>query len=158
MNFKLWIENNFDDFKQKFIEIANLQRMIPEGDLIHRANEEITWKTAGYEYVKDKVEKILKLLNNEYGFEKEFQENIKNNAEYLKIDENQFRDKIYKALEEYSEAHVKLPAYNECQRTMKRICYCIGKRKWILAGHNLHKLEDHLNSPEEWIRFARQTN
>jgi len=158
-------ENKEEDFKRKSIEIARLQRIKPEqkmlviqrimgggvisvvvehaGDLIHRANEKVTWETAGYEYVKEKVNRVLRYLTNDYGFEKEFQENIKHNAENMKVDIDVFKRKVYESLLEYGAEHEKLPAYNECQKTMKEICFSIGKRDWESAVKRLKILDNY---------------
>ena len=172
------IENIEEEFKKKSIELARLQRGKPEykmievqrvmgggvlspvvehaGDLIHRSNEIVTWKTAGYSYVKDKVWKVLRFLTHEYGFEKELEENIDANAKYEGISIDEFKEKLYKALKNYAEAHMELPAYNECQRTMKKICFFIGNRNWEEAVRQLRVLKNHLNSEEEWVSFARR--
>jgi hypothetical protein len=170
-------ENTEEEFKKKSIELAQLQRAKPEykmlavqkimgggilspvvehcGDLIHRANESVTWNSAGYEYVKDKVRKILRYLTNDYGFEKELEENIKYNAEYEGISIDAYKEKLYKSLEEYAEAHEELPAYNECQRTMKKICVSIGNRNWNSAVNYLKILKNYLTDKEKWVSFAR---
>src|SRR5258706_203328 len=49
------------------------------GDIMHRMNDGPTFKYAGYEYVKTKVELCIKYLTSSYGFVKEFKENVANN-------------------------------------------------------------------------------
>ena len=80
--------------KEDFWELANQQRDLPEnamlkvqftlgggimnsavehiGDLVHRMAEKPTFSSAGYGYVKDKVEKTLAWLKDGYGFGREF--------------------------------------------------------------------------------------
>src|SRR3954463_3890963 len=92
--FKLWLEATDQDF----FALASAQRNLPEkamlqfqhamgggimssatehiGDLTHRMSEKNTFRSAGYEYVKEKVVKCLRWLTNPYGFEREFEENI----------------------------------------------------------------------------------
>ncbi len=84
MQFRQFLENRED-----FFQLAQLQRDIPEkmmlrfqflmgggvmsyavehaGDLTHRMSEKATFGTAGYEFVKKKVENLLRLLNQGYG-------------------------------------------------------------------------------------------
>jgi hypothetical protein len=174
MDFRLWLENT----QQKFEELAHLQRGEPEeamlkvqfaneggvlnfivehvGDLIHRMTERNTFEYAGYQYVKDKVEKTLRTLTYDYGFEKEMEENIQNNARYLKVPEEQFRQKVYRALDNYAKAHSKLPVYNEAQRNARDAAISVGERRFRDAIRHLRELERHLGSVQEWVAYAHE--
>jgi len=160
------------------MEIADLQRGEPEeamlkvqfaneggvlnfivehvGDIIHRMNERIMFQYAGYEYVKDKVIKALRTLTNEYGFEKEMEENIRNNARFLKVPEDALRQKVYNALEKYAEAHSKLPVYNDAHSHARDAAVSLGYRDFKSTIRHLRELEKHLGSMQEWVVYAHQ--
>jgi hypothetical protein len=126
------------------------------GDLVHRMTEKPTFGSAGYEYVKNKVEKTLRWLTNPYGFGREFMENIKNNAEYDKVPYEKFRSKVFDALEVYATEHEKLPVYNEAQRLAQLAAVSLGRLQLNTTITALQKLEAHLGSLEEWVKFAHQ--
>ena len=119
------------------------------GDLIHRMSERPTWDSGGYEYVLDKVNTVLRRLTNYYsvnrhggGFEKEFNENIHNNAEYRKVSEADLRKKIDAALAQYAEAHRKMPVFNDVQRLARDAAVAVGEKQWGIAIDLLAELHD----------------
>jgi len=126
------------------------------GDLIHRANDENTFSYAGYPYVKDKVDKLLRLLRHSYGFEKEYRENVASNARYHGVDRVEKQKEIDKALLAYAREHNKLRALNDAHRTMKKIADAIGHQNFWTAEKMLAKLDEHLGSEEEWKRYAHE--
>jgi len=164
--------------KQQFIDLASLQRDAPEhamlkvqfamsggvispvvehvGDLIHRMTEEPTFSSAGYEFVKPKVERCLRMLKNGYGFGREFLENITNNARILKQDPREFKKKIIDALEEYSKEHEQLPTYNRAQKLAQMAAVSLGRLKFSTTIQCLEMLNTHLINRDEWVRFAHQ--
>ena len=127
--------------KEDFFDLADMQRDRPEramlrvqfamgggvlnpvvehvGDLVHRMSERPTFRSAGYQYVKEKVEKTLRWLTKGYlldfgdatdSFRREFEVNLQNNAKYTKVPVDQLRQKIYAALDAYAAEH-DLPAH-----------------------------------------------
>ena len=126
------------------------------GDLSHRMSEKLTFGTAGYEFVKVKVEKTLHWVTNPYGLDREFQENIVNNARYLKKDVDEYRKEVYAALEDYAKAHEKLPTYNRAQSLAKLAAVSLGHRKFNVTARCLEELQSHLGSRDEWIKFAHE--
>src|SRR5581483_423272 len=167
MNFKNWlIEATAEDF----YNLANLQRELPEramlkvqwatggsvmnkvvenvGDLIHRMTEKPAFYQSGYEFVKAKVESSLMYLTNGYGFEREFEENIVNNAKYKNTTPEELRQKVYKALDNYANEYEKLPTYNRAQRLAKLAAVSLGRRKFDVTISALRMLQRHLTSKE----------
>lgn len=165
-----------DNVQEAFYDIANQQRGSPEkvmlkiqhtmgggvlnpvvehtGDLIHRMTKNTL--DFGYEPMKEKVDRVLKYLSSPYGFKKEMEENIRNNARYKEIDPEQFKDKLEELLEKYAEEHSNLPVYNEAQYLANQAAINIGKEKFNSAIKNLENLKSHLSSKEEWIDFSSQ--
>jgi len=172
MEFKIWIN---EARKQDFFALAGEQRDKPEhamltvqrtlgggpmsvtaehvGDLIHRMSEEPTFRSAGYEYVKEKVVKCLHWLKNPY-FARELEGNIISGAKYYGVDEEKHRQKVYAALENYAQEHAKLPTYNNAQKLAQIAAVNLGRRNFKNTIAALNMLMSHLGSREEWVRFA----
>jgi len=191
ISFREYLSESDDSFKAKSIQIALDQRGEPEdlmlkvqmlmgggvlnpvvehaGDIINRAFQRIMWDTHGYEYCKDKVNKVLKYLTDSYGFEREMEENISNNYDY-RINrsenrekflekyptENDFRRALYQRLKDYGKSHMALDSYNRAQYLCRHLCYCIGMRQWVFVINDLYELKEHLNSVEDWVKFCNE--
>lgn len=164
-----------------FIEVGDLQRMEPEeamrkvqlaaggvlnpvvehaGDLIHRMTNMLRWQDdsfyrTGWEYISDKVKKVLNYLTNN-GFKREILENLESNAEYLGKDPQKYKADVFTLLKKYGEEHSKLPVYNRAQWLARQICINIGNEEWASAISFLKELERKCKSPEEWDNFAKE--
>jgi len=167
-----------EELIEKFDALAAMQRGAPEramhhvqeicgngvmsfavehtGDIIHRMTEKVTFPTAGYTYVKNKVEKVLDTLTNRYGFEREFKENIAESAKYRNVDKEELEHQCNDALRKYAYEHSKLPVYNEAQKLAQQATMSLGYGKFRLCIHSLEELSKHLESVEEWVEFAHQ--
>lgn len=169
-----------------FVELGDAQREDPEnamlkvqralgggvlsvmvehiGDLTHRMADRNTMQTAGYTYVLEKVDRGLRYLGNRYGemtsrtsgFQKEHEENVRNNAKYHKVSEAKYRAELEAALKKYAEEHRKLPVYNEAQWTARQAAIEIGKQDFDYAYLLLRNLKGHLGSWQEWVTYAHQ--
>jgi hypothetical protein len=124
------------------------------GDLTHRMSERVTADTRGYSYVKDKVDKVLSYLQHDYGFEKEFKENIDNSAKFNNKDLIVFRSQVETALQQYANEHKVLPTFNEAQKVAQEAAIALGERRFKDAENALLTLQKHLSSKEEWIKYA----
>ena len=164
--------------KEQLFELAELQRDIPEnamlkaaifleggvmpwalehtGDLIHRMSEEMTFKSAGYSFVKNKVEKVLSGLKGPYGFMKEFFENIKSSSEYRKLNYDAFMAESLYLMGKYSQAHEDLPAYNEAHRLARKAAASLGRLDINTTIKCLEKILSQMGTVEEWVSFAHQ--
>lgn len=132
------------------------------GDLIHRMTHMLKWTMrngayrTGYEYVFDKTDKVLRYLTNEYGFEREMEENLKSNAEYNKKDPQAFKEKVFALLDVYGKEHAKLKVYNKAQWLAREACVAIGNKDFQTAILFLKKIKENLNTVEEWDNFASE--
>ncbi len=126
------------------------------GDLIHRMSERATFETAGFEFVRDKVKKVLGWLKNEYGFRNEYEDNIRNNARNYGVTPDALRTRVEDALGRYTYEHQQLPAFNEAQRLAQDAAVAIGERRFEDAIAPLEELAKHLDNREEWVRFAHE--
>lgn len=124
------------------------------GDLVHRMTEYVQETNAGYEFVKEKVDRVLRYLQHPYGFEKEFNENIAANARSREEPPEKLKAEVAAALRTFSDEHAKLPALNEAHRVANQINIDIGKQNWRGAEAGLEKLKEHLGSREEWTKYA----
>lgn len=101
------------------------------GDLTHRMAQH--GGTFGAEYVTPKVDSLLRVLKNPYGFEREYLENLRANK--------LMRENVVPILREYSAAHAKLPVYNYPQRLARDAAVSLGNEKFDLTIANLEKLQ-----------------
>ena len=133
-----------------FEEIGNIQRGRPEqfmvrlqhkmgggvmnvaiehsGDLIHRLTHMTGYGYYGITELNEKVAKLLSYLRHPYGFEKEFEENIINNAKYRNKESEAFYREIIKDLRVYSQLHEEsYKVYNKIQYYCQRVPVFLGK-------------------------------
>lgn len=156
-----------------FEELGKLQRFRPEyamldvqramgsgilssvvehcGDILHRMTHHVRY---GSVYGLEKIQKVYKWLSNEYGFEREFRENILANAKYQHKEPDQLYENISKALKKYAEEFEKLPVYNEVQALAKQACIAIGLQNFDKAREALKKLNILCPTQEEYEKQA----
>lgn len=170
------------DMKRAFVELGELQRGEPEiamvraqhalgggvlsyaiehtGDLTHRMTEQLKWRDDGfgYEYVANKVNKVLRVLNSGYGFEREHNENMQSNARVGNTDPATYIARADEALRAYADAHAALPAYNDAQRHARDAAVSLGRKQFDAARNHLNELANHLGSEEEWNAYAGQVD
>lgn len=167
-----------DQVVEAFLELGAMQRGKPEqvmvrlqhamgggvlnpvvehtGDLTHRMTHDINFGYAGRDLIYDKAEKVLRWLRRSYGFEREFEENIKNNAEYFDLDVEEYRKKIYNLLKQYAKEHSKLPAYNRLQWWAREAAVSVGERDWTSAIRLLGRLKETAEDQELYEKMARE--
>lgn len=165
---------------QTFWKLGDLQRGLPEiamtkaqhslgggvmpvaiehtGDLTHRMTNNLLWDnpSSGYGYVKDKVDKVLDYLKSPYGFQREYMENLKNNAEYRKVPFNDFYEQIKNNLGIYAKEHSKLPVYNEAQWNARNAAINLGRERFPMAQENLEWLKQFLKDRDLWDEISTQ--
>ena len=129
------------------------------GDLIHRMCERPTFEYAGYEAVSEKVKRGLRYLEDRYGFEREYKENMESNAEHWVTkgkykSEGDYYAAVTRAEKEYVSAHSKLVPLNAAQFIARAIPMCVGLGHYSLAIGHLHTLKDKLKRVEEWVSYA----
>ena len=159
-----------------FEELADIQRGTPEitmtqaqnvlgggvlsyalehaGDLTHRMAEKGgVW---GGAYVSPKVERLIKSLNSEYGFEKEHLGNLKSNSKF-ELEQNKsnkpfdeyykdFVSRVEKITNKYSQEHKKVPVYNDMQLAGRETAIAIGEGRYKDALENLYKIKTALDN------------
>jgi len=127
------------------------------GDLTHRMSEIVTSQSSGYQYVREKVEKVLWTLESPYGFEKGMYENIKSNAEYHKQDPKNVERQVVEQLKTYADEHRKLPVFNKAQKMARDAAIAVGEMRWNDVIGYLKDLKKHLDQGvEHWTTFARE--
>ncbi len=101
--------------------------------------------------VLDKVAKTLRTLNQKYGFEREHEENLRENENYRAENEgispDAYRAGVDAALKKYAEEHSKLPVYNRPQELARTASIALGEQDFRKAASSLSELkrmaEDH---------------
>ena len=152
-----------------FLDLANQQRDVPEramrdvqrnsgggvldflaehvGDLSHRLSqfagvEGFTGREVARQNILDKTRKTLKLINSEYGVEREVAESVLSNARFRGVSLGEYNQKLDNSLSAYAEAHKNLPAYNEMQELARDAAVAIGEKDFEAARRNLTRLEE----------------
>ena len=117
------------------------------GDLTHRMAQKPSFFQGGFEWVKEKVDRVHRSLTFPYGFEREFEENVKNNG----TDRTEL-DRLGKV---YADEHRKLTVYNEAQRTARDLAVAIGEQRWDDARALVSKLKEHTDKGQNhWIEYS----
>lgn len=127
------------------------------GDLTHRMSEYVTYDTAGYEFVETKLYKGISYLSSGYGFEREFKENLKNNASLRDetFEELYARTKV--KLQEYANAHAQITVYNELQEHARDAAVSIGMLEFDECLYHLQELQRHWDKGvEHWTQKAHE--
>ena len=134
------------------------------GDLTHRMAER--GGRFGAEFVAPKVTRLLDSLLSDYGFEKEMLENIQSNARFHYKGDNpnisfeeykkEYENNIDKALKKYSEAHKKVPVYNEMQLAGREAAIAIGEKRYTDAIEQLYIIDQAIKNntyKQEALKF-----
>jgi len=183
---------------KKFDQLASKQRGAPEetmldiqhgigggvysfvaehaGDIINRMAKAMhVTHDMGREYVADKTAKVLRTLTREYGFEREFKENLKSNYEYFKSTGNwplgregikeafggtppnslaEFEAGIKALAKRYAREHDALPVYNKAQWLAREAAKDIGTYNFEGAIEKLEKLQVLADDKKAWEKDA----
>ena len=124
------------------------------GDLIHRMTDNIRYGYTGYSEVSEKVQKTLRVLENPYGFDREYKENVRTNAPYYDKTPEQLQSEIDKAMKVYTEEHRKLPTYNRPQYMARKASVAVGEERWDDAITALKEIRNMLSDPNIWHKMA----
>ncbi len=135
------------------------------GDLTNRMTAAIPRESAGYGYVLEKVDMLLRRINNyrrPFGpvwaeaLREDIDKQRARNAAGRGISDDKSFAAVKAALDRYVEEHSKLPVYNEAQWTARAVAIRIGRQDFSGASRMLQKLKDHLGSVPEWVAYAHQ--
>lgn len=125
------------------------------GDLLHRMNEVGPRNDFGYENVANKIDVVLRALNDKYGFEKEFAENLASNAKYDDVPLVEYTAKVNAALSKYADAHAALPTFNRVQRLAQDAAVAVGRQQWDVARAKFGEIQGILKKGKEnWVKEA----
>ena len=111
------------------------------GDLTHRMSEHFADLKGGREFVSDKVRKSLRVLRQEFGFEREHQQNTRNNAKGRGTSVEDQEKRVDKALARYTAAHRNLKVFNEPQQHARDAAIALGEKRFDDAVTELEFLE-----------------
>lgn len=121
------------------------------GDLTNRGWQgwHVARLDAGYEYMSDKVDKVLRVLTRPYGFRREHMENMFNNKSDMR--------KVRKRLQIYADEHKRLPVFNRMQWLSREAAVALGEGRFEQATEYLEILQRILNAGREhWYEMATQ--
>lgn len=141
------------------------------GDLTHRMGEAVTAHNRGYDFMKDKVNKVYDLLTHEYGHAKEAAENALSNysfrakrgewksypLEKKPTSVREYAKDIEMLGNKYAAEHAQVPVYNEVQRMARDAAVAYGKGDFETATTLVEKLKVHIDQgPDHWLRVANE--
>jgi hypothetical protein len=114
----------------------------------------------GFEFVEEKVARMLRYARSGYGFEREMREQIQSNWQiYVKDGRTTSTlQEWWTDLEEagirYADAHNELTVYNDAQWTARQAAIDLGKMNFGAYKERLEVLESNLGSSDDWIAYA----
>jgi hypothetical protein len=167
----------------KFQELAYAQRGAPEdamlrcqhhplgagigpnalehvGDLTWRMSDRFSQYKGQPGAMMEKVEKTLRWLTNDYGFQREMNGNMLNNYEARKPrlsgkSYDELKAEFFGLWDAYAEAHSQLRVFNYPQRIARDAAVALGKRDFARCIVFLRQLETMLNKGREsWFEEA----
>jgi len=147
-------------------QIAQLYGYLAEhiGDLIHRMAEEPFYFHGGFDVVHEKLKRIDMYLNDRYGFEREFKEQITENLKYDiaqgKVKYKSF-DEAYEALRKlgkiYADEHRKLKPINRAQSLARLAAVAYGEFRFNDVRNVISQLKSKVDQGlEVWEKFATE--
>lgn len=135
------------------------------GDLTNRMAA--SWATGrqgegsfGYEFVHEKVSRMLRYARSGYGFERDMREQVARNYQvYAREGKTTCSlQEWWTDLEEagirYADSHEALTVYNEAQWYARQAAIDLGKMDFGAYRARLETLEANLDSQEQWVAYA----
>jgi len=128
------------------------------GDLTHRLTHHIEFGSVYEDLVENKVTSAVRTLSRGQGFIDEHESNVINNAEYKGVPVSQFRNEMAEFLENYVNAHEKVPVYNRIQWYAREAAIQIGSCDFDAALHALTILDNELKNKHTFLLRATMIN
>jgi hypothetical protein len=126
------------------------------GDLTNRMTPKHSLGFA-YEETLGKAQRYLRSLKSGYGFRREFEENLRNNAQFNNESLEEHRSKVNAALDAYADAHEKLVTYNPLQTLARDAAVSLGRRDFEKAATLLQDFVDRIPTREDFVAEMRFT-
>ncbi len=122
------------------------------GDLTHRMSEKPDFLQGSPKTVRDKAEKVADRLDP--GFGTEMMRNLRSNADFSGVDENEYISRVFDELEQYSREHFNLTVYNELQYKAKMAAVLLGNKSWGAAGRHFAEIARLARDEDEYTERA----
>ncbi len=126
------------------------------GDLTNRMTPKHSLGFA-YEETLGKAQRYLRSLKSGYGFRREFEENLRNNAQFNGESLEEHKSKVNAALDAYADAHEKLVTYNPLQTIARDAAVSLGRRDFEKAATLLQDFVDRIPTREDFVAEMRVT-
>lgn len=124
------------------------------GDIIHRMMHAGRHDYWAQDDVGSKVDTVLRRLTHPYGFEREMEENIRNNAKHRGQSAEALTKKLDDLLAKYANAHAALETFNEPQKLANELAVAVGKKQWNKARRKVRALENIVDLPADQYKAA----
>ncbi len=140
------------------------------GDLTHRMSQRYVTETQienAIEYLNPKIKSALMSLRGN-NFIREVQENTRSNYKFFIQNKKGFKEKYptieifvkeyVKLLNDYANAHAKLPVYNQAQLLAREAAVALGHQRYSDCEKYLTKLDRMINETGMFSTIASQYN
>ena len=119
------------------------------GDLYWRTHHARKYGRSEHNEVGNKIDKVLRDLTDQYGFERGMRENIKVNSAYNK-DPSIHWDAAVVLGKAYADEHKKLPVYNLPSSLMVQATNHLGNMRFGATAATLEQLKELHNDEDRW--------
>lgn len=109
------------------------------GDITHRMNEH--GGRLGAELVAPKVQRMRSTLNHPYGFEREMQEQMSDNARYKEVPVDELTGTVRNLGQNYADEHRRTPVYNYPSEVARDASVSLGEQRFDATRRSLGVLQ-----------------
>lgn len=128
---------------QKALDSPGLRTVVEHGgDIIHRMTSKYQFSTSPDPFgdVSSKLKRILKWLNDPYGFEKELGEDIAAEAKRTGKTASEIEKNVKEKLGAFGKAHAELPQFNRMHALANRANKLVGDFRFAEAENQFREL------------------
>lgn len=122
------------------------------GDIAQRMTHHAKYGQVYIELVRKKVNDNLRELSSGYGFDRNHQENLIDSAQLNEIELTEFKAVVEQKLNEYAEAHKKIPVYNKPQWLAREAAIALGEQDFDRSKGCLLILSNLLKNDMDFLK------
>jgi hypothetical protein len=119
------------------------------GDLLHRPWNKLEFQYYAQDDAKTKIDTVMRRLTHPYGFEREHEQNMRNNAKARGETLEEYRAKLDAEMKKYADLYRSMRVYNSFQRLVRDMNVAIGEQRWDDARDLAAQVNDIIYSPAE---------
>lgn len=143
---------------QKALDSPGLRTVVEHGgDIIHRMTDKYQFEITSpdpFGDVSSKLKRILKWLNDPYGFEKEVGEDIDAEAKRTGKTASEIEKNVKEKLSAFGKAHAELPQFNRMHALANEANALVGDFKFAQAAIRFRELLELVEDEDKSRRIA----